>query len=100
MCVLSASDSPVRDLLQVDFLVAVEQLGDIVSDDPNKEGDEHDGQDHPHPNAGVQQELRPGHRSLFNPGSKDRQGGAEEGVPHSLEEEVQHEVMLSVKSFY
>lgn len=46
--------SPVRDLLQVDLLVAVEQLGDVVTDDADKEGDEDDGQDHPQPNAGVQ----------------------------------------------
>ncbi len=58
--------SPVRNLLQVDLFVAVEQLGDVVADDPDEEGDEDDGQDHPHPNAGVQQELWTGHRSLFN----------------------------------
>ncbi|KAF3860944.1 hypothetical protein F7725_001199 [Dissostichus mawsoni] len=53
-------------LLQVDLLVAVQQLRDVVTDDPHEEGDEDDGQDDPHPNAGVQQELWTGHRSLFN----------------------------------
>lgn len=66
--------SPVRNLLQVDLLVAVEQLGDVVTDDPNKEGDEDDGQDHPHPNAGVQQELWTGHRSLFNQPTETQTG--------------------------
>lgn len=50
-------DSPVRDLNQVHSLVSVQQLGDVVTDDSNEEGDEDDGQDHPHPDAGVQQEL-------------------------------------------
>lgn len=45
---------PVRNLLQVDLLVAVEELGDVVTHDPNKKGDEDNGQDHPHPNTGVQ----------------------------------------------
>lgn len=58
--------SPVRNLLQVHLLVTVEQLGYIMADDPDEEGDEDDGQDHPHPNAGVQQELWTGHGSLFN----------------------------------
>lgn len=39
--------SPVRNLLQVHLFVAVEQLGDVVTDDPDEEGDEDDGQDHP-----------------------------------------------------
>lgn len=58
--------SPVRHLLQVDLLIAVEQLRYIVTDDADEEGDEDDGQHHPHANAGVQQELWTGHRSLFN----------------------------------
>lgn len=58
--------SPVRHLLQVDLLIAVEQLRHIVTDDADEEGDEDDGQHHPHANAGVQQELWTGHRSLFN----------------------------------
>lgn len=46
--------SPVRNLLQVNLFVAVKQLGNVVTDDPDKEGDEDDGQDHPQPNTGVQ----------------------------------------------
>lgn len=48
---------PVRNLLQVHLFVAVQQLRDIVPDDSHEEGDEDDGQDHPQPNTGVQQEL-------------------------------------------
>ena len=58
--------SPVGNLLQVDLFVAVQQLGDIVTDDPDKEGDEDDGKNHPQPDAGVQQELWTSHRSLFD----------------------------------
>ena len=61
-----ASDSPVGHLLQVHLFVAVQQLSHIVTDDPDEESDEDNGQDHPQSNTGVQQELWTGHRSLFN----------------------------------
>lgn len=57
---------PVRNLLQVHLFVAVQQLRDIVTDDSHEEGDEDDGQDHPQPNTGVQQELGTTHLPLFN----------------------------------
>lgn len=46
-CFMDPAVSPVRNLLQVHLFVAVEQLGDVVTDDPDEEGDEDDGQDHP-----------------------------------------------------
>lgn len=45
--------APVRHLLQIDLLVAVQQLGDIVTDDAHEEGDEDYRQDHPEADAGV-----------------------------------------------
>lgn len=58
--------SPVRNLLQVHLFVTVQQLCHIVTDDSHEEGDEDDGQDHPQPNAGVQQELGATHRPPSN----------------------------------
>lgn len=61
----------------------MEQLSDVVTDDPDEEGDEDDGQDDPHPNAGVQQELWTGHRSLFNQPTETLTGetlGDDEGL--------------------
>ena len=55
---------PVGHLLQLNLLVTVQQLSDVVTDDPHEEGDEDDGQHHPHPNTGVQQELRTPHDYL------------------------------------
>lgn len=54
--------SPVRHLLQVQLPVAAQQLAHVVAQDADEEGDEDDGQDDPHSDAGVQQELRAGHR--------------------------------------
>lgn len=42
----------------------MQQLRDIVTDDPHEEGDEDDGQDHPQPDTGVQQELGATHPPL------------------------------------
>lgn len=82
------SASPVGHLLQVHLLVVVEQLGDVMPDDPHEEGDEDDGQHHPQPDAGVQQELRTGHRSLalrFN--QSETQAGRASGRAAELEPE-------------
>lgn len=53
--------SPVGHLLQVHLLVAVEKLGDVVTEDAHEESDIDDGQDHPHAYAGIQQQLGTGH---------------------------------------
>lgn len=53
---------PVRHLLLCEALVALQQDGDVVADHAHEEGDEDDGQHHPQPDVGIQQQLGLAHR--------------------------------------